>query len=286
MSYIFPPETASGVVDGVNKTFTLSNNIFQISYVVLDGVIYTGNVAFIQGTNSFLLADAPLSLSPQVAYYDSVPSLPAGTAITVAEARSEFLKRKKDISDIDLINGTFLKWCNYINRYAYRELINIQPEQYINTTTYTWVPGVNAYALPSDFQDISPQGTGLYEINDAGVETDKRLPLTGFGSTKTGFYINSFSLTATPIPTTAKSFKLRYIPLLPELTLETENMVIPRQFSYLLMDLLDSCYTLWDEVPQDELWNDERITRTMAELVENIAPAGQVCGLPDFSAYY
>ncbi len=286
MAYRFPPETASGTVDGVNKTFTLSHNIFQISYVVVDGVIYTGNVAFIQGTNTFLLADAPTSLSPEVAYYDSVPSLPAGTTITVAEARTEFYKRKKDISDIDLIGGTFMQWCNYVNRFLYRELTNIQPEQYINTATYTLIAGAPNYAVPSDFQDINPQGTGLYEINEAGVDTDRRLPLTGFGSTKTGFYLNSFSITFTPVPTTARSFRLRYIPLLPELTLETENMVIPRQYSYLLMDLLDSCYNLWDEVPQDELWNDERIQRTLAELVENIAPAGQVCGLPDFTRSY
>lgn len=285
--YIYPPETAAGAVNGVNKTFTLENNIFQIGYIIVDGVIYGGNVTFISGTDTFLLEDAPVSLSPQVAYYDSAPSLPTGTHMTVAEARAEFLKRKKDISDIDAIAGTFLQWCNYINRFAYRELSNIQPEEYVSTQTYSWTPGVASYPVPSDFLNINPQGTGLYLVSQSGVNTDSRLPITGFGSSKTGFYMNSSSFTLTPIPTEAKPYILRYIPQLADLTEETDQLIIPNRFSYHIMDVLDACYNVWDEDQGAEVFNDERVIRTMNELVSNIKPDGQVANLSDFSeAYY
>src|SRR5574343_93162 len=285
MAYIFPPETPTGVINGVNTTFTTANNIYMISYVVIDGVIYTGAVSFTYGANTFVVGDAPLA-SIQLAYYSSVPSLPTGTEITVAECRAEFLKRKKDISDIDAISGTFLQWCKYLNRFAYRELANTQPEQYIKSYVYTWSPGQATYALPSDFQDISPQGTGFYLIGSNGVDTDTRLAITNFGSTKNGFYMNSTAVTFTPTPTESKQYRLRYIPSLPELTSETDQMLIPKRFSYFIMDYLDSCYNVWDEDSGAEIFNDERVIRTLHELLSHIKPDCQVAILPDFTSDY
>jgi hypothetical protein len=286
MSYIYPPETALGVVDSFNKTFTLSRNIYAINYVVVDGVIYTGNVAFVPGTDTFLLEDAPIHLSPEVAYYDSAPSMPTGTGITVAEARAEFLQRKKDTSDIDSIAGTFLKWCNYVNRFAYRELTNIQPEQYIRTQNYTITPDVATYPLPSDFDNISSQGTGFYLVDSNGVATDTRLPPSSFGATMTGRFLNSTAFTVTPMPTQTKQYVLRYIPILPDLTTETDEFVIPKKFSYHLMDVLDACYNVWDEDSGAEVFNDERVIRSMQEMVTHIVPDGQCYSMPDFTSTY
>jgi len=52
------------------------------------------------------------------------------------------------------------------------------------------------------------------------------------------------------------------------------------------MDYLDSCYTLWDEEASAEVFNDERVIRTMNELVSHIKPDGQVATLPDFTEDY
>lgn len=286
MTYIFPVETATGTVDGVNKTFTLTRNIYQIGYVIVDGVIYGGNVTFITGTPTFLLEDAPVFSLPQVAYYDSAVSLPTGQGITVAELRTEFLKRKKDTSDIDAISGTFMQWCNYINRFAYRELANVQPEQYIRTQVYTWTDGTATYALPSDFDNVSPQGTGMYQIGDDGQDTDRRLAITSFGSTNTGWYMNKQAFTVTPVPSSSKQYRLRYIPSLTDLSSETDQLVIPRAYSYHIMDVLDACYNLWDEDQQAEVFNDDRVMRTMNELVSHIKPDGSVAVMPDFSTDY
>ena len=201
----------------------------------------------------------------------------------VSDARTEFEKRKKDIADVDDIAGTFLQWCNYINRFAYRELSNIMPEQYIASQVYTLVSGVAGYTLPTDFQDISPQGTGLYEISASGVDTENRLPLTSYGSTKNGAYITSTQIVFTPIPTSSRQYRFRYIPLLDDLTGEDDDLIIPQRFSYHLMDVLDACYNVWDEDQNAEVFNDERVIRTLNEMISFINPVGQVESLPDFS---
>lgn len=206
--------------------------------------------------------------------------------MTVAEARYEFLQRKKDISDTDNIAGTLLKWMNYVNRYAYREMTNILPESFITEQVYTLVVDQQAYDLPDDFQDIIPQGTGMYLLNDDGSPTSRRLPPSSFGSTRPGVYLNLTSLVVTPKPPSVKSYVLRYIPLLPDLVEDDDEFVIPTRFSMHIMDGLDSCYNIWDEDQNAEIFNDERFIRTMEEFVSLIKPDTQTYLLPDSSQNY
>ena len=44
MSFV-PREQATGTVDGVNKTFTVSQNIFQIDQINVDGIDYLGSIS-------------------------------------------------------------------------------------------------------------------------------------------------------------------------------------------------------------------------------------------------
>lgn len=206
--------------------------------------------------------------------------------MTVAQARAEFLLRVKDTSDIDALGGTFLKWCNYVNRYFYRQVTNIMPELFIKTQVYNTVVGTESYTLPTDFQDIIPMGTGLFEISAAGVNTDNRQALTNFGSTKNGFYLNLTSIVLTPKPTEVRSYNFRYIPLLAELSAESSVLQIPDRFSDHLMNVLDACRLVWDEDSSSEVFNDQRVMRSMQEMVTNLNPVGQAIGLPDFSSEY
>ena len=204
----------------------------------------------------------------------------------VSDIRAEFERRKKDISDVDAISGTFLNWCNYINRYAYRQLTNVMPEQYIKTQVYTTVIGTESYSLPTDFQDIIPQGTGLYEISASGTNTDNRQAVTNFGSSKNGFYISLNSIVFTPTPVEVRRYNFRYIPLLADLSSESDTLLIPDRFSEHLMNALDCCYNIWDEDGNAEVFNDQRFLRTMNEMIALINPIGQAYRLPDFTTEY
>lgn len=56
---IITKEIPTGVVDGVNQSFTLSNNISNIDDVWVDGIIYTGTNTYTVESKAFTLADAP-----------------------------------------------------------------------------------------------------------------------------------------------------------------------------------------------------------------------------------
>ncbi len=199
-------------------------------------------------------------------------------AYTVAQAFAELLQRKKELSDVP--SSLFLVWANYCNRYFYRQVTNIMPESYLKTQVYNVVSGVESYTLPTDFQDIIPAGTGLYEISNAGVNTSNRTAITNFGSTRNGFYLNLTSIIFTPKPTNSKSYNFRYIPLLADLTGESSVFLIPDRFSEHLMNVLDRCYAIWDETGDAEAFNDERIRASLDEIVSLINPIGQTYGLP------
>lgn len=59
-------EQAMGVINGINTIFTLSNQIFQIDQVVVDGLPYLGSI--VPNNNQITLGDAPL-VSVYVWYY-------------------------------------------------------------------------------------------------------------------------------------------------------------------------------------------------------------------------
>lgn len=210
--------------------------------------------------------------------------------ITVAQARTEFLQRKKDVSDIDAIAGTFLKWCNYVNRYLYRELTNIMPEGFIKSQTYTVSAGTTTYALPSDFQDIIPQGTGMYLVVN-GLQTDTKLPMSSFGNQSMGMYLTgtlgaSTSIVMTPTPTDTKVWTLRYIPLLADLSAEASEFLLPARYSEHLMNVLDNCYDIWDSDNNDEIFNNSRVIASIQELISLINPVSQAYLLPSFMDVY
>lgn len=203
------------------------------------------------------------------------------STITVAQARQEFYQRKKDISDVDAIPDTFLRWCNYVNRYAYKLFTNIFPESYIKNQTYNLVNSLATYDLPTDFQDVGPAGTGPYLVGQNNIPTDTRLPTTNYASTKTGYYMSATQLIFTPVPNQPVTYIFRYIPLLNDLSEELSEFIIPQRFSQYLMDALDTCYNIWDEDNNAEIFNDTRFMNSLNQLVELIKPDSNAYGLPD-----
>lgn len=205
--------------------------------------------------------------------------------LKVSDCRAEFKQRKKDISDVDNIPGTFIKWCNYINRYAYNLMTNVVPEGYIKTQLYNFVPALAIYDLPEDFQDIIPKGTGFYQVGNNGIETPNRLLPTGYAAVGLGFYLTPVTnqVVITPIPVSTSTYNLRYIPQLTDLSAESSELVIPKRWSKYAMDALDTCYNIWDEEPSAEIFNDDRFISSMAEFISLIDPSSQAESLPDFS---
>ena len=101
-----------------------------------------------------------------------------------SDVKSAFADYKQDISDVD--DTLFLRWIDYINRFAYRILRDQAPERFISTQSYTVATSPSSSALPSDFRDINVPGCGMFKQDSAGNPTRDILPVTGYGSGSRG----------------------------------------------------------------------------------------------------
>lgn len=79
-------EVPIGAIDGVNKTFTLANDIFQIDDIFIDGAIYTGSVAIAGAI--ITLGDAPTS-TIFVDYFSDDPILTL-SSVTLLQIKQDF----------------------------------------------------------------------------------------------------------------------------------------------------------------------------------------------------
>jgi hypothetical protein len=214
--------------------------------------------------------------------------------IQLQTAYDSFKRLKKDISDVDL--PTFCEWCDFINKFLYRELIATDQERFINALTLTTTIGVASYALPADFRDIGPIGCGLFEVDSTGVQSDRQLTKTGFGQQTRGYYISGSNLILTPTPVITEQYTMRYIPTITQLTTlgqyftmdgtVTGTEIIPDEYLRNLRDAIDVQYGVWDEEVGAESYSDARFVRSLDELLRNIRKDVATVGLPDFSGTF
>jgi hypothetical protein len=214
--------------------------------------------------------------------------------IQLSAARTELLNRKKDLSDVS--SQVFISWCNQIQRFVYRELIKTDPERFITTDTIAVIAGTQSYALPSDFKSIAPAGCGVFDPADNGDDRDNRLTLTGYGSTKVGYYLNGANIILTPKPVRNDSYTLRYIPTITTFTALTDYFTtdatitgqptISDEYLDYVLEALDVRYTIWDEDPSSEGLSDVRFTRALNELLGDVRRIPDAYDLPDYTSIY
>lgn len=288
-------EVPVGLVNGVNKVYTLANLVNVIDDVFVDGAIYLG-VVTVAG-DVITLADAPTA-SIFVDYWTSPPIPPPPTPfpglINLTEARQTLLNRKKDLSDVS--STVFIEWCQFVQDFVYRQLKGTDPEQYISTQTIQIASGDTTYALPSDFGQLLTWGTGLFETNPDGTLVDRPLPVQRPGSTLKGYYVHGTNIILTQTPQQSATYILRYTPINDRFTsmsdyftLDTTSdtqATIPSEYSFYLVNALDVMYTIWDEVPGDEAMADTRFVRCLEELVKNIKKTPAVYNLVDNSVFF
>ena len=277
-----PKENLTSQVTGSAVTFTLANPIYTIDDVFPDGgAAYTGTISFTAGAYTFTMADAPAH-TLYVDYWTGSGPTP-GALITLNDVYNSFLTYKKDLTDI--AQATFIEWCNNINNFAYRYLIGICPERFIKSTTVSYVSGTTNYALPSDFRDLTQYGCGLYVLNTDGT-TGQRLPITNFGSSTLGYYINLNRLYITGC-NNSQTFTLRYMPQITNFTAMTDTFVnvIPSEYLKHIINALDVEYTQYDDDVNYEPIADQRFVRSLEELGRTIQQTNFGM-LPDFTDNY
>lgn len=214
--------------------------------------------------------------------------------IQISALKTQYRNFKQDISDVS--NSLFLNWCNYIIGFIYDKLASSTPDKFFKTQTIQILNGQSTYSLPSDFRDMARIGAGLYPTDSNGGPTDSPLPLTGYGSGSNGYYLDNGNLVITKIPQATTVYILRYIPLAPVFTNDTEYFSSDKtqngvplfrdeDIEYLIR-AIDVQYEMWDEDPSLESIADQRFVRILSELLERQRSTPNSYNLSDYNWAY
>jgi len=282
MSYVLN-EVPAGAVNGVNATYTTAETLYQVVSVVVDGVVYTGDIIVLN--NTFTLGDAPTA-SIFISYYTSANSLPVIGTLTVQTVYATYARFKKDISDVP--QATFLDWADWVNKFAYRYIMGVDPERFIAETTIQSVSGQNWAYLPTDFRDIQAFGCGLYFIDSNGLPRPLDGALMNPNANTNGYYIKDDRLYFTPVPNQSNSYQLRYTPIEPTIDALTDTFIAPLDARYIqyLVGAIDVLYDQWDEDIGMEGIADQRFTRLLDELGSRVRQQAAVYNMEDSSQMY
>lgn len=215
-------------------------------------------------------------------------------SLQVQEAYDAFGRLKRDITDVSL--ATFKEWCDYLNKFAYRYLIGLDPERFISSEAVNVVAGTSSYSLPADFRSAQTMGTGMFELDTNSNPTGFTLPVTSFGDQGSGYYISGSNIVITPNPTQSASYTFRYIPdvttiddLTDYFTIDTTNggtVILPSEFKEYVVKALDVFYNQWDEDVSMESFSDARFIRALDELASTYKRTPDSYALPDYTLYY
>ena len=211
------------------------------------------------------------------------------STLTVQQARDAFDLRKRDITDVSAT--LFATWCDYLNKFAYRQLYIAEPERYVSTQSYTISSYPQTSALPASFDNIAPLGTGFFVQNSDGSASSQTLARTGYGSSVPGFYITGSNVVFTGMQN--QTIVLRYIPTQTTLTTVTDYFsttaltggatIIDSDYTLYLVNALDVLYTIWDVEAIDESYADQRFVRALNEMVTTMRKEVTAFAIDDYT---
>lgn len=197
-------------------------------------------------------------------------------ALTAQNALDKLEIRLHDIADVP--QPTFLSWCDYLNKWAYRKLTQVDPERFVSTQSYTISSNPQTSALPASFRDVQAFGCGFYLMDSTGNFVADELMRTGFGSYSQGYWISGTNVIFTGM--TTGTITLRYIPTVSTIDDLADTFSIPDEYMQYIEEALVKLYMMWDEEPGNESLSDQRFLNFLDDLFSTVRKEPAVFELP------
>jgi len=210
-------------------------------------------------------------------------------SLQLQSAYNSYGRFKRDISDVP--TATFVEWCDWMNKFAYRYFLGIDAERFITTQSFSISTSPSTQALPATFKSMQPLGCGLFLVDTTGADTPYSLPITGFGSTSPGYYLNGGNIVFTGLQNA--TYTMRFVPKITTLTSLTDYFsvsgaiggteIFSDEYLQYVVAAIDVLYTQWDEDLGMEGLSDARFARLLEEYGRNINRSPGVYALDDIS---
>lgn len=200
-------------------------------------------------------------------------------AFTLSTIKSRLERRLKDINDVS--NDALYDWATDLNQFLYREMFSADPDRFISSNSYTVSSSPSTQALPAGFRDVSEFGTGFFIQNSDGSASNRKLVITGYGSSDEGYYISGTNVVFTGL-NTSTVVVLRYIPVLADITTLAGTFIVPDENKDLVTEGMTLAYYKWCEDPREQE-SDQRFARLLDEFIRRLPKKPRVYGLTDYS---
>lgn len=168
-----------------------------------------------------------------------------------------------------LSQNALLQMINILNQELYSELYSINPRDYIAETTISYIEDTKEYALPSDFESMTLVGCGVY-IYDNNEYQEEVLAY----SKGSNIYIDDVLVGGTVL-------KLKYVPVLAQITDLTSETVIPDRYQRVLLCGLDKMIALRDDDIQKYNNSGQMYAQAVEEMKKTIQTTPSVYSLSD-----
>lgn len=167
-----------------------------------------------------------------------------------------------DISDVT--DDQKLLWLNYMNQFFYRAVSSQDPSRWVTTTNFTASGSPSTHALPITFESMTGSGQGVFRIDGNGNAYGEPLGQVDYGNTGAGYRIEGDNLILQNL--SGSTVKMRYLPLLDELTDLNDETLIPFRFKFWAASAIKQMYFADNEDQAGEYSESAKVSQALNEV--------------------
>lgn len=149
-------------------------------------------------------------------------------------------------------------------------------------TDYGTTGTLTLTSVSGTFQDNEPlTGSSTFSGTSNGTAqgfkfSDNKLSVTNFGSSSTGYWLDSTNINITPKPDEIKVYVFRYIPLLSELTSVSQETIVPIRYKQNIRNIIEVFWDQWRQTPNAEVMSSQRSQEAIKNLIRTLRKVPRV----------
>jgi len=257
MAFI-PNEVPTWAIDWINKIYTFSKPIFQFDDLWVDWAIYINFT--VTWTYTILLVDAP-TLSIFWDYYDTPETNPPSGKFLVSELRTLWERYQQNNDFTDVSDDNFIDFANDLNLDYYDKYVEINPWDYILSTSITTDSTNYSTALPTDIQNIE----WVYTVDSNWIQQEQ---LSSIHLTwDYWYYYEDWNIIVRGFP--GQTIEVRYFDEPITLSTTTEATLIDNKArnNPIVRNLISMLYHWWANNNSLEVRESQKYLQDIAKLV-------------------
>ena len=173
---------------------------------------------------------------------------------TLAQLRTSLLVRGSWERSADITPAVALEVLNDAIEETYEIIISCRDDYYVKIgTPFALVAGTDTYSLPTDFYnlrkvEIQVESTRWQKLLPVPIDGNQRITQFGMTGKRYRYRISTAGLTLAPVPASTDMVRVYYVPLAPQLAVDSDIIAFDRpvEAKLVLFIAMRDCYQRQD----------------------------------------